>query len=167
MGLAVGSVTVISPNSAYQTMFTTLPTRTFLRSATDPTLGCVVYRSEGQSVGGPTPTFSRAEDAAIFHPLGRDGGPVKVRDWVGGEDGELIAVTTSEKQAQRLDDLVKSSTVLQVQWARGGLSYVLVTARPYDQDTYSVPWIDVDDTLVNTYLDYRVWSISYVETTSP
>jgi hypothetical protein len=167
IGVQVAGVSIISPNSAYATLFTTPPTRTMLRSATDPMLACAVYRSDGQASGGPTPAFSRRENAAIFDPLGRDGGSIKIRDWVGGEDGELVAVTTSEKQAQRLDELVKSANVLQIQWARGGLSYVLVTARPYDEDVYSVPWIDVDDTVVNPYLLYRVWSISYIETTRP
>jgi hypothetical protein len=167
MGIQLSGLSIISPNSAYQTLYTTPPTRTMLRSATDPTLACVVYRSEGQSVGGPTPTFSRIEDAAIFHPLGRDGGPVKVRDWVGGSDGELVAVTTSEQQAQRLSALVASSTVLQVQWARGGMSYILITGRSYDEDIYPTAWTDVDDTIVNPYLTYRVWSLPYVETTAP
>lgn len=167
MGIQLSGVSVISPNSAYLTMFTTPPTRTMLRSATDPTLACVVHRSEGAAVGGPTPAFTRSEDAAIFHPLGRDGGPVKVRDWVGGEDGELTAVTTSEKQARRLNDLVASSTVLQVQWARGGQSYILVTGRTYSEDLFNTPHVDVDDTVVNPYTAYRVWSIGYVETLAP
>ena len=93
---------------------------------------------------------------------------MKTRDWVGGEDGELVAVTTSEKQAQRLDELAASSNVLQIQWSRGGLSYVLITGRSYDEDIYgSVPWRDVDDTVVNSYLAYRLWSLQYVETTAP
>jgi hypothetical protein len=111
--------------------------------------------------------ISRSEDAAIFHPLGRDGGPVKIRDWVGGADGELVAVTTSEKQAQRLSAVVESSTVLQVQWARGGLSYILVTGRSYTEDIFPTAWRDVDDTIINPYVTYRVWSLPYVETTAP
>ena len=85
-------------------MFTTLPTRTFLRSADRSNI--VVHSVPvGRAIGGRyNPTFSRRETAAIFDPLGRDGGSVKIRDFVGvgGEDGELSRGHHLGEQAQRL-----------------------------------------------------------------
>jgi hypothetical protein len=168
LALIAGGQFVISANSPYLTLLPAPPPRTMLRSATDPTLACVVHRPEGVLAGGSSFEITQEEDAAVFHPLGRDGGPVKIRDWVGGEDGTLIAITTSEKQARRLREIIASSTVHQVQWQRGGLSYIMITGRSYSEDIFPNAQIrDVDDTAVNGYIAHRKWTLAYIETTVP
>lgn len=148
-----------SPYSVYQTTLLTPPPVTLLRSVTNPTLQVAVNRRK-QS------TFTHVEDAQIFHPLGADGGPVRVRDWVGGEDGQLIVVTSTEAQYARLAQLVNTSDVLLIQWAQGGLTYCLVTDRSTDETlSTDVDFCDVDGS--QSWIKYGVTSLTYLETVAP
>lgn len=148
-----------SPYSANITVLLPPPTVTTLRSVTDPTMQVVVARRK-QS------TFSQIEDAAIFHPLGADGAPVKIRDWVGGEDGQLIIVTSTNAQFNRLRNLVSTNDVLAVQWAQGGLSYILITDRSMDETlSADVKWCDADGQ--HDWIKYVVHTLTYIDTVRP
>jgi hypothetical protein len=71
------------------------------------------------------------EDAATFHPLGRDGDPVVWRDWLGGADGRISLLANGELQRYRLDQLHTSARPLLVHWAEGGNTYIRITGRAF------------------------------------
>jgi hypothetical protein len=143
-----------SAPSQYVTMLLPAPARTMLRSAVDPMLHVAVNRRRQAS-------FARVEDAQVYHPLGRDGGPVKIRDWVGGEDGQLIVITSNEAQLARLDALVASGDILILQWAQGGRSYVMLTDRQYTEDMTDFTFCDADGT--QPYMRFDTHTLSYIE----
>jgi hypothetical protein len=150
---------VKSAYSQQAVVYNAPPTQTILRSITNPLLQVAVNRRKSAA-------FTHVDDAVIFHPLGADGAPVRVRDWVGGEDGQLIIVTSTEAQLARLKSLITSGDVLQVQWAQGGRSYILLTDRTMDE-TISVDtdWCDADGT--QSWIRYAVHTLAYVETVAP
>lgn len=76
-------------------------------------------------------TLTQDEDAAEFHPLGRDGDPVLWRDWLGGADGHISLLANGELQRYRLDQLHPSARPLLVHWAEGGNTYIRITGRAF------------------------------------
>lgn len=111
---------IASANSAYATAYLTPPSRTILRDALHP---------EQAVVAGIAPADERSisEDGQTFHPLGRDGGPVKVRDWQSGHDGSYAMTALSDAELAALETLLGSATELLVQHSEGGQTYLLVT----------------------------------------
>jgi len=111
---------VSSANSAYATAYLAPPARTILRDVRHP---------ERAVVAGIAPGDERAvaEDAQVFHPLGRDGRPVKVRDWLSGHDGSWAVTVLSDAELAALEALLASPTELLVQHSEGGQTYLLVT----------------------------------------
>lgn len=101
-----------------------LPSRTLLKDPQQPENAMIVRRRLG--------SYTHDEDAQEFHPLGRDGDPVIVRDWVGGEDGTLQVQTAGELERYRLEQLAPAGTPLLVQWSTGGQTYIRV--RGWDVD---------------------------------
>ena len=97
-------------------VYQTPPAVSLMRSVFDPTLQYAVTRRTDAS-------FNQSDDATSFHPMGADGNPVQVRDWLGGEDGSLQVITTINDGLQRLRGFVKSGTVVVIQWASGGRTY--------------------------------------------
>jgi PKD repeat protein len=154
-----GGVVINSLYSTYQTVMVPAPPVTLLRSATNPALQVAVNRRK-QS------TFTHVEDAQIFHPPGSDGAPVRIRDWVGGEDGQLILITSTEAQYARLIQLITASDVLILQWAQGGRTYCLITDRSMDETiSMDADWCDVDG--ISTWAKYAIHSLTYVQTVAP
>lgn len=154
-----GTTIAKSAYSAQVMAYAVPPAVSLLRSITDPTLQVAVNRRKQFPL-------ARVDDAAIYHPLGADGSPVQVRDWVGGEDGQLIVVTSTEAQYARLQALLFSGDVLQVQWAQGGRTYMLVTERPTDETiSQDTDWCDADGT--QSWIRYAVHTLAYVETQAP
>lgn len=151
---------ITSANSAYVTLNATPPARTMLRSVADPMLFAAVNRNKSL-------TFHHDEDAQIFHPLGRNANPVKIRDYIGGEDGEFTFITINESQATRLDNLIASSGPLIVNWAQGGRSYVIITGRALAEEMRYFNWCDLDGNTVDPYLRYDVHTLTYLETGMP
>jgi hypothetical protein len=150
--------TLRSANSPVSLLYGAPPARTILRSVTDNTLGVVINRRK-------TMSYTLSEDAQIYHPLGADGAPVKVRDWVSGEDGTFEIIIATEAQYQRLRRILTANGVLEVQWAQGGRSYVIITATSM-QETLSedVTWCDANGDGLQDHIRYVVVSISYMET---
>jgi hypothetical protein len=154
-----GTTALASPYSAQAVLYGAPPTQTLLRSTTDPMLQVAVNRRKGAA-------FAILEDAQMFHPLGRDANPVKVRDWVGGEDGQLIVILSTEAQAARLAAITRSGDVMQIQWAQGGRTYALITDRGSDEILSSdIDFCDADGN--QTWMRYQVRTLSYVETGAP
>ena len=86
----------------------------------DPTLQVVVNRRKAF-------TAAITDDAQVFHPLGMNANPVRIRDWVSGEDGQFDVITVNESQAARLRNIIRSNDVFQIQWAQGGRTYCVLT----------------------------------------
>src|SRR5262249_37322837 len=107
-------------------------------------------------------------DAGVFHPLGGDQAPVLVRDWVGGEDGNLIVVTVGEPQRARLNDLLYSNDVLLVQWGQGGRPYCQIT-DPSDDETICSDWdwCDGDGGQLQSWQRFTVHTLAFIETAAP
>lgn len=148
-----------SSYSTYQTLRVPTPPTTLVRSVTNPTLHVAANRRKQA-------TFTHVEDAQVFHPLGADAGPVKVRDWAGGEDGQLILLTATEAQYQRLQQLITTSDVLIIHWAQGGRTYALITDRSTDEImSVDADWCDVDGT--SSWAKYAVHTLGFIETVAP
>jgi hypothetical protein len=136
------------------------PSVTLLRSTTNPALQvAVARRREG--------TFSISEDSQVFHPIGADRAPIKVRDWISGEDGSLTIITSTESQMARLRALIYGSgDVLQVQWSQGGRTFIAVTGITSDETIEpNLKFCDADGQV--NYLRYNITTVSYIETASP
>ena len=154
-----GSNVLRSPYSTQAMVYAAPPTQTLLRSVADPTLQLVVGLNEQAS-------YSISDDAAVYHPLGADGAPIRVRDWVGGEDGQLVLAVMTEAQFARLQALLRTNDVLQVQWKEGGRTYLLVTDRSYDEYRRAdLPLPDVDGN--PSTLHHTLVTLSYIETAAP
>jgi hypothetical protein len=154
-----GIQVITSAYSNFANVFGPPPVQTLLRSVTNPTLQVAVNRRKEVQ-------YAITDDAQIFHPLGADAAPIQVRDWLGGQDGQLIALVGSEPQASRMHDILRSNDVLLIQWAQGGRTYVLLTDRSIDNTISSdVDYCDVDG--LHTWLRYEVLTLSYVETAAP
>jgi hypothetical protein len=111
--------------------------------------------------------FGYSEDAAVLHPAGADAAPLKIRDWVSGEDGALIVITSTEAQRRRLQALITAPETLQLQWAQGGRSYVLITGRDIAQHISSdIEFCDADGQVQN-WIRYEVHTLAYIETIAP
>jgi len=136
---------VSSANSAYATVYLAPPARTILRDVHHPERAVVVGMAPGDE-------RAVAEDAQVFHPLGRDGRPVKVRDWLSGHDGSWAMTVFSDAELAALEALLASPTELLTQHSEGGRTYLLVTG-------YS-------STRVVRSALHRV-SVSYLETGRP
>jgi hypothetical protein len=70
-------------------------------------------------------------DEAVFHASGRDGDPITLSDWVGGQDGSMILSWESIQEEKNIRDLVKSTRPILVQWHNGGASYVQFGSRSW------------------------------------
>lgn len=152
-------VQVVSNYSTYLTSLIPAPPVTLLRSVTDATLHVAVNRRKEAS-------FGYVEDAQVFHPLGADAAPIKVRDWIGGEDGQLICLTQTEAQFARLRKLINTNAVLCIQWAQGGHTYALVTDSSIDETVSAdIDWCDADGN--QSWLKYDVTTLTYIETAAP
>lgn len=156
---ADGSTTLKSPDSNVVVAYATPPPVTLLRSVIDPTLQVAVNRRKQAS-------FTRDDDSQIFHPLGADAAPIRIRDWVGGEDGQLVVITSTDAQFARLQGLLLTNDVLQVQWAQGGRTYLQVISRQ-SEETLSTDsdFCDVDGT--QGWTKFVVHTLGYVETVAP
>ena len=104
-----------------------LPSRTLLKDPAQPENAMIVRRRLG--------SYTHDEDAQEFHPLERDGDPVIVRDWAGGEDGVLQVQTAGELERYRLEQLTPAGTPLLVQWSTGGQTYIRVRGWDVDEQT--------------------------------
>jgi hypothetical protein len=156
---SLAATRVASPYSAGVVVYGTPPPVTLLRSTTDPMLQVAANRRKAAQ-------FAQVQDAGVFRPLGRDGAPVQVRDWVGGEDGQLIVVTSTEAQFARLRALIAAADVLQVQWAQGGRSYIQITDRTFDETiSGDTDWCDADGT--QSWIRARTHTLVYIETAAP
>jgi hypothetical protein len=160
VGYAVDSNVLGSDYSNYVTVYSPPPTRTIIRSFVDPTISVVVNRRQAMSL-------QVTEDASIYHPLGADGATVRVRDWVGGEDGSLDVITGSDAQSLRLRRLLSCGDVVQVLWAQGGRTYALLTGVQQAEITSGLVNVcDVDGVAVGG-LRYAVTTLTYLETVWP
>jgi len=150
-----------SPYSNQVVVYAAPPTQTLLRSVTNPLLQVAVNRPKQTRLAIDA-------DATAFHPLGADGAPVQVRDWVGAEDGDLIAVTSTEAQKARLLELLYSNDVLLIQWAQGGRTYCQVTGRSVDETISSdTDFCDAEGGQLQDHIRYSVHTLSYIETAMP
>lgn len=137
------------------------PQRTVLSNVSDPTLQCVVSRRK-------TMTYSITEDSAIFHPIGANAAPVKIRDWVSGEDGQIDVLLATEAQYARLRRLLASATVLVINWAQGGRSFILITGVSLNETmSTDTDWCDANGDGAQDHIRYVVATINYLETVSP
>lgn len=120
--------TVVGQNSTGQSMagppsvpvhvYTDPPARNLIKSPYQPENAAVVNIARYSE--------SQGQDAQVFHPLGRDGDPVLVRDWIGGQDGSYELATLSLQEWYRLRQLIGSARPLLLQFAEGGQHYVLL-----------------------------------------
>jgi hypothetical protein len=166
--LVGGANTVRSPYSNIVVVYAAPPPVTLIRSVTDPMLQAAVNRRFISTTWGrKSQDFQIDEDAQIFHPLGSDAAPVKVRDWVGGENGDLSLFTISEAQAARLAALVQTASVIQIQWAQGGRTYALVTGRSYTEELHYSSICDIDGQTILPYMRFDQWTLTYIETVAP
>jgi hypothetical protein len=154
-----GGAVVRSPYSNVVTVYGDPPATTLLRSVTDFTLQVAVARRKSA-------TFQTIDDASVFHPLGADGSPIRVRDWVGGEDGQLIVITSNEAQFARLQALTASNDVLEILWAQGGRTYCIITARD-SAETISTDLKFCDADGDQNWIRSSVHTLTYIETTAP
>lgn len=147
---------------AYTVVYGSPPSVPMLRSTTDPTLQIAVNRRKtGQS------PVAIVDDATLLHPLGGNAAPVRIRDWVGGEDGEIIAITSTEVQNQRLRRIIRSNDVMQLQWPQGGHTYCVIVDRSVSDYTSSdIDFCDVDGQ-VQLNIRYSVTILHYLETVMP
>jgi hypothetical protein len=153
------SVTVKSPYSSQVMVFGTPPPVTLLRSVTNPQLQVAVNMNE-------TGTKGYTDDATEFHPLGADAGPIRVRDWLSGENGEIQVSTMSETQFARLLALLQSNDVMQILWKQGGRTYCIINARSYDEMvTTSINFVDADGN--RSSLHTALTTLGYIETVAP
>jgi hypothetical protein len=151
--------TLTSSNSTYVTLYGTELPVTILRSVTQPLLSVAVDRRMAVS-------YATVEDSVIYHPIGANGAPIKIRDWIGGEDGQLIVITTTEAQVARLRAVVYSSDVMEILWHQGGKSYVLITGWDIAEVMTEKDFCDADG-YTNTDLRYDAYSLTFVETAAP
>lgn len=99
-------------------------------------------------------TTSQDDDYTIYHPRGASKSPVKVSDFIGGEDGQLQVACRSELDLYRLRQLLPAQgSPLLVKWKHGGQSYILVTTRSVEEIRVGGPQFIV--------------TLGYVETTRP
>jgi hypothetical protein len=123
------------------------PPVSLMRSLGDPTVQYAVTRKTDA-------TFSITDDATVLHPLGADGEPVRIRDWVGGEDGQLVVYTRVSDGYSRLRQFIALGTTMVIQWSMGGRSYCVLTG------------FDADET-VSKDKSIKAVTMSYIETGTP
>jgi hypothetical protein len=152
-------VSIRSPYSAQVMVYAAPPPVTLLRSCVNPLLQVAVNRRKDM-------TLTRADDAAVFHPLGADAAPIRVRDWASGDDGTLTVITSTDAQHARLHDVVTCGDVMQIQWAQGGRTYCTITdLRVSETMSSDIGFCDVDGK--QDWLRYSVWQLTYVQTVAP
>jgi hypothetical protein len=158
---SVGTNVIRSPDSNTVVVYAAPPAVSLLRSVTQPTLQVAVNRRKAAP-------YSIAEDANVYHPLGADGATPKVRDWVGGEDGQLLLFSKSEAQRARINDLLYAPETLQVQWAQGGRTYINITSRSIAElISADLDVCDVDGGPISDHIRYDAYTLDYVETVAP
>jgi hypothetical protein len=69
------------------------------------------------------------EDGTEFHPLGRDGDPVVLSDWISGYNGEMVCGFENNLELYRLKNLFPARRSLFIQWHDGGIRYIRVSDR--------------------------------------
>lgn len=116
----VAGQAVSSASSAPVNLHMTPPTRTVVKDPWQPENAMVLSAAAGD-------TWNRGDDSAVFHPLGRDGDPVKRRDWLSGRDTGLNITALSDAELYQLQNLLPSASQLLVQWSEGGQTYYLIT----------------------------------------
>lgn len=72
---------------------------------------------------------TQSEDGAEFHPLGRDGDPVVLSDWMSGYNGEMVLGFEDNLELYRLKQLTPARRALFVQWHDGGIRYIRIVDR--------------------------------------
>jgi hypothetical protein len=167
---AQSSAQVTSPSSVYQPVYSAPPQAAILLDPFDPDTSILVNRRHQSALTGRQAMLHQwPEDANVFHGLGRDGDPVKVRDWIAAEDGELLALTNNEAQAERLRALMLHSGILLIQWAQGGQTYCTITNRAMTEELHYFGYCDVDGGIptADPYLRYDLWTLTYLETARP
>lgn len=161
---------ISSPYSAVSSVLNAPPAAAILLDPLDPDTSITVNRRHLSALSGKQAMQHKwDEDSNVYHPLGRDGDAVRVRDWIGGEDGELLALTNNEAQAERLRSLMLSPNTLLIVWAQGGQTYVNILARLMAEELHYFGWCDVDGGVaqISPYLRYDLWTLSYTEASRP
>lgn len=105
----------------------------------DPTGRTVLldpFQPERAVVVAIKPGHATTQDAdeEVFHPLGRDGDPMVVRDYLAGRDGTWILQVTSDDDLARVQAMIGSHRPLLVQWFTGGQKYVRLIDRGVTSD---------------------------------
>jgi hypothetical protein len=151
----------VKSNYAYVVVYGAPPTQSLLRSTTNPLLQVAINRRKEAS-------FQFPDDQTTFHPLGADAAPILVRDWYSGEDAQSIVVVVSNPaQSQRLRSVIRAADVLEIQWAQGGRTYMLITDRQVAETlTSDVDLCDADGVIL-PYMKYEAITLGYIETVAP
>lgn len=140
-----GGLSVASAPSAPVHVTMPYPANTILKDPLQPENAMRAWRSED--------TTSQDEDYTIFHPRGANRSPVKISDYIGGEDGQLQVACITQLHLYRLRNLIPAQGgPLLVQWQHGGQSYILATTRSVEELRAGGPFIV---------------TLGYVETTRP
>lgn len=124
------SVTTVSGSEVagpwiYYNNYEPAPASTLLR---DPYEGENVLRVKRDGRSGESGT----EDVSVWHASGRNEDPITLSDWRGGQDGSMTLAWETAVEKKTLEDLVRSTRPLLVQWFDGGASYVRFMSRDWD-----------------------------------
>jgi hypothetical protein len=106
----------------YYTMYCPLVSTTLIRDPFQPD-NILLSKRDGRS------EEVNIADEAVFHASGRDGDPITLSDWSGGQDGSMLLAFESTNEERSIRELVKSTRPILVQWHDGGASYVQFGSR--------------------------------------
>jgi hypothetical protein len=126
LATTAGGLPIASAQSRFAQVYMTPPSQSVLKDPFQAENALVLMRE-------PEEAESQDEDFLVFHATGRDGDPLTMSDWIGGQDGSLVVGYDDALKIYRMRQLSPAARPLLIQFADGGQKYIRPIGRKTDR----------------------------------